>query len=234
MNATTSTVPRRQTLADLARTEGKAELIGGRIVHLMATGHQPNRVAFRIARSLDDHSDLTGRGVAFTESMGFAIPKLPSGRESFSPDASFYVGDLPDNLMRYVEGPPTFAVEVRSENDYTATAEAAMAAKRTDYFLAGTLVVWDVDPIAEVVRKYRADAPDQAVLFARGQVADAEPAVPGWRIPVDRIFAWAGEKAASARVIQLGRPPTSFPHPCRPCRRPSRRLRSVLHAGRPR
>ena len=86
--------------------------------------------------------------------MGFAVPELPSGRESFSPDASYYVGPLPDNPMRFVEGPPTFAVEVRSENDYGNAAEEEMAAKRADYFLAGTLVVWDVDPIAECVRKY--------------------------------------------------------------------------------
>jgi len=189
MNAATSTVSRRQTLADLARTEGKAELMGGRIVHLMATGHKPNRVAFRIARSLDDHSELTGCGVAYTDSMGFAIPELPSGRESLSPDASFYVGDLPDNLMRFVEGPPTFAIEAHSENDYTAVAEAATAAKRADYFLAGTLVVWDVDPDAECVRKYERNSPDQPVEFTRGEMADAEPAVPGWRMPVDRIFA---------------------------------------------
>jgi len=189
MSAATSTVSQRQTLADLARTEGKAELIGGRIVPLMATGHEPNRVAFRIARSLDDHSEQTGRGVAYTDNMGFGVPELPSGRESFSPDAAFYDGPLPDNLMEFVYGPPTLAVEVRSENDYGAAAEAGMAAKRADYFLAGTLVVWDVDPIAECVRKYRSDSPDQPVVFARGQVADAEPALPGWRMPVDRIFA---------------------------------------------
>jgi hypothetical protein len=46
-----------------------------------------------------------------------------------------------------------------------------------------------VDPVHELVRKYRADSPDQPTLFARGQEADAEPAVPGWRMPVDRIFA---------------------------------------------
>ena len=90
--------------------------------------------------------------------------------------------------MRFVEGPPTFAVEVRSENDYGNAAEEEMAAKRADYFLAGTLVVWDVDPIAETVRKYLPSSPDQPILFHRGDQADAEPAVPGWRIPVDRIF----------------------------------------------
>ena len=29
-----------------------------------------------------------------------------------------------------------------------------MAAKRADYFAAGTLVVWDVDPLAETVAVY--------------------------------------------------------------------------------
>jgi hypothetical protein len=38
------------------------------------------------------------------------------------------------------------------------------------------------------VNVYRADAFEQPVSFRRGQVADAEPALPGWRMPVDRIF----------------------------------------------
>jgi Uma2 family endonuclease len=177
-----------QTLDDLAKFDGKAELIGGRIVPQMPTGHLPNRIAFRIVRSLDDHAEATGHGVAYTDSIGFATPKLPSGQESFSPDASFYTGPAPKNPMRFVQGAPTFAVEVRSESDYGETAERAMAAKRTDYFLAGTRVVWDIDPIARAVWKYRADSPEQPVRFGPGDEADAEPAVPGWRMPVDRMF----------------------------------------------
>jgi len=91
--------------------------------------------------------------------------------------------------MRFIEGPPTFAVEVRSENDYTPAAELEIAAKRADYFAAGTLVVWDVDPIAETIACYRDDTPTNPVTFGRCQTADAEPAVPGWRMPVDEIFA---------------------------------------------
>ena len=82
----------------------------------------------------------------------------------------------------------TFAVEVRSENDHGAAAEAEMAAKRADYFEAGTAVVWDVDPVAGLIRKYRREAPGVPEAFGRGQQADAEPAVPGWRMHVDRIF----------------------------------------------
>jgi len=182
------------TLSDLRRAEGKAELIAGRIVHLMPTGHRPNSIAGEIFVSLKAHARATGRGVASTDNMGFAVPELPSGRESFSPDASYHAGPLPDDDMDFVHGPPTFAVEVRSKTDQDPAAEAAMAARRADYFQAGTSVVWDVDPRAWCIRSYRADTPDRPILHARGQVADAEPAVPGWRMAVDDIFARAGRR----------------------------------------
>ena len=178
----------RATLEDLYRTPEKAELIGGRIVRFMATGRKPNRVAFRIARSLDDYATRTGKGEAYTDNIGFAIAELPSGRESFAPDASYYDGPMPANPMRFLEGPPTFAAEVRSENDYDAAATGEMADKRADYFAAGTQVVWDVDPLAECIHVYTASDPSQPVTYQRGQVAAAEPAVPGWRVPVDWIF----------------------------------------------
>src|SRR5438105_14782362 len=102
----------RATLDDLYRTPGKAELVGGRIEPLMATGRLPNRVAFRIARSLDDHANQTGKGEAYTDNMGFIVPELPSGRESFSPDAAYYDGPMPANPMRFIQGAPNYAAEV--------------------------------------------------------------------------------------------------------------------------
>jgi Uma2 family endonuclease len=178
----------RATLDDLYRTPGKAELIGGRIVHLTATGRRPNRVAGRIFRSLDDHADKTKRGEAYTDNMGFAVPLMPSGRESFSPDTAYYVGPFPKNVMRFISGPPTLGVEVRSDGDYGDAAEDEMAEKRADYFAAGTLVVWDVDPVAECVHVYRASDPTRPTTYRRGQEAEAEPAVPGWKVSVDWIF----------------------------------------------
>ena len=177
------------TLDDLYRFDGKAELIGGRIVPQMATGHFPNIVAGRIFRRLADFVDETGRGVAYTDNMGFAVSEIASGRESFSPDTAYYDGPLPEKRMRFVEGPPTLAVEVRSENDYGPSAERDILAKRLDYFAAGTRMVWDVDPKSGCIHSYCADSPDQPVTFRAGQIADAEPAVPGWRVEVTRIFA---------------------------------------------
>lgn len=181
--------PRPATLTDLARVRAKAELIGGRIVPLMPTGRRPSRIAARIFRSLDDYATTTGQGEAYPDNTGFAVPTLASGRQSFSPDASYYVGPFPINDMRFLEGPPTLAVEVRSENDYGPAAEREMAAKRADYFEAGTLVVWDVDPLNDCVLCYRAETPDQPTTYRAGDEAGAEPAVPGWRVGVNLLLA---------------------------------------------
>ncbi len=64
--------------------------------------------------------------------MGFIVD-LPN-RQSFCPDAAWYVGEM---TMKFLEGPPVLAVEVRSEGDYGPAAEEAMALKRIDYFDAG-------------------------------------------------------------------------------------------------
>ncbi len=177
---------KRATLADLMRTEGKAELIGGRIVQFMPTGRRPSQIAGRIYRRLDDYAEQAGQGEAHGDGVGYAVPELSSGRESFSPDVSYYVGPFPADEMDFIEGPPTFAVEVRSKSDYGPAAEAEMADKRSDYFQAGTGVVWDVDPLAETIVSYRADG--TSVTFRRGDIADAEPAVPSWKIQVDEVF----------------------------------------------
>jgi Uma2 family endonuclease len=183
-----SVTERRATLDDLYQAEGKAELINGMVVDLMAAGDLPSQVAFEIAVKLREYAKQTGQSTAYPDGIGYAVPELPSGRESFSPDASYYVGARPANRMRFMEGPPTFAVEVRSENDYGEAAEENMAAKRADYFAAGTLFVWDVDPLAKCIHVYRATNPAQRSTYRRGEVAEAEPAVPSWRVAVDEVF----------------------------------------------
>jgi Uma2 family endonuclease len=182
-------MPRRATIDDLYRVEGRAELVAGQIVRYPLGGDLPSTVAGAISAGLRDHAKATGTGRAYGGGLAYVVPSLASGRESFSPNASFYSEPLPSNRMRFIEGPPTFAVEVRGENDYTDVASMSMAAKREDYFQAGTLVVWDVDPVAETVARYRADNPDKPTIFRRGDVADAEPAIPGWNMAVDEIFA---------------------------------------------
>jgi Uma2 family endonuclease len=178
----------RATVADLHRVEGKAELINGEILRLGPAGALPALAAMEIACRLRDHAEATGLGEAYTSTLAYVFPRLRSGRESFCPDASYHVGPFPENPMDFIPAAPTFAVEVRGLEDYAEGSETAMAAKRADYFEAGTLAVWDVDVLARTVAVYRADAPTTPAVYRRGDVAEAEPAVPGWRMAVSAIF----------------------------------------------
>ena len=185
------TVKAKATIEDLYHVpeHGKAELINGELVRFMPTGKRPSRASLNIAISLRAYERINGEGIAVNDNAGFIVD-LPH-RESFSPDAAWYLGSLDDaeSEMDFYEGAPLFAAEVRSKNDYGEAAERALKAKRADYFAAGTLVVWDVDWLNEpIIRVYRFDKPDHPTLYRRGEIAEAEPAVPGWRMPVDDLF----------------------------------------------
>src|SRR5206468_6473434 len=116
------------------------------------------------------------------------------------------------------------AVEVRSDEDRGPAAERSMAAKRDDYFAAGSQAVWDVDVQA---RTARPRVPrEQGVITVRafsraicGAVAIAAAvacaaivlsgqAAPGIESRVDAIFAkWTGTTPGCAvGVAANGKP----------------------------
>lgn len=174
------------TVEDLYRLDfdGSAEIVDGEIVTMSPTGCLPSRAGGAIYVSLRRIEKQAG-GTAFTDNAGFLVD-LPN-RKSFSPDVAFFKGEL--SGMKFLNGAPTLAVEIRSENDYGRAADAAIAKKRADYFAAGTLVVWDVDLLAEdVVKVYRHSDPAVPSIYRRGDLAEAEPAVAGWTMPVDELF----------------------------------------------
>ncbi|HEV3076543.1 MAG TPA: Uma2 family endonuclease [Thermoanaerobaculia bacterium] len=175
------------TVGDLYRLphHQKAELVRGELVVMSPTGDLPSSAAGEIFVAVRDYARRTGTGRAYTENAAFLV-RLPH-RRSFSPDVAFYVG--PRAGGRFLEGAPRFAVEVRSESDYGPQAEKARAEKRGDYFAAGTQVVWDVDVLREErVLVYRASDPEHPAVYCRGKIAEAEPALPGWRVAVDTLF----------------------------------------------
>lgn len=185
---------RRAAVEELCRVpeNGKAEIIHGRVVRMSPTGAGPGRVAFKIASSLSQYEERgsqteEGVGYTFGDNVGFLVD-LP-GRGSFSPDAAWYTGPLGEDEMDFLPGAPAFAVEVRSKGDYGPKAEREIREKIQDYFAAGTSVVWDVDTRGvDGVKVYRATAPELPTIYRRGDVAEAEPAVPGWTMPVDELF----------------------------------------------
>ena len=169
----------------LMKIDGKAEIVNGRIVHLMATGKEPGFGALRIVIAIDRYAFRTGIGRAVGDNVIFRVD-VPN-RKSFSPDAA-YTLEARDGSMSAIASAPVFAVEVRSENDYGPAANRAIAAKIEEYFDAGTLAVWDVDlPSENVVTLH---LPGQAPqIFRRGDSSHAGDALPNWTMEVDEIFA---------------------------------------------
>src|SRR3954454_9396483 len=94
----------RTTLEDLYRVPDnqKAELVNGELVLLMPTGDAPGYAGDEIFVSLREYARKTGAGRAVGDNKGFHVD-LPN-RESFSPDAAFYIG--PRAGMRFFEGAP--------------------------------------------------------------------------------------------------------------------------------
>ncbi len=175
------------TIEDLYHVpeNGKAEIVNGELRLMAPTGDLPGSAGDEIFVSLRAHARRTGVGRAYGDNKGFIV-SLPH-RKSFSPDAAYYIG--PRTGGKFLQAAPIFAVEVRSEGDYGPAAEREMAAKHHDYFAAGTQVVWDVDVLrSEGVSVYRAADPDRATIYRRGDLAEAEPAVPGWTMPVEDLF----------------------------------------------
>ena len=175
----------RATVADLYGVQGKAELVDGEIVIMSPASFGHGRKSSRIYQCLLAYEQQTNRGRAVPDNVGFLVD-LPH-RQSFSPDAGYFFGSIkPDEFLL---GAPAFAAEVRSPEDFGPVAERAMAAKRADYFAAGTQVVWDVDMLREmVVRVYRAATPLLPKVYGLGEIAEAEPALPGWTMAVSDIL----------------------------------------------
>jgi len=112
-------VETEKLIARLYLTEGRAEIVNGKTIKLGLDGCLPGEVRANILFSLHEYQKKTKRGFVVSTLVAYVID-LPH-RKSFSPSVSFYQGKRTG--MKFLQGAPVFAVEVRSENDYGRKAE---------------------------------------------------------------------------------------------------------------
>lgn len=99
---------------ELSRIEGKGEIVDGKVVEITGSGPWPGDTAALILFALFQYVKRTKGGHAVGDRNTFRV-NMPH-RLSFSPDVAYHTGSrIP---MKYYEGAPAFAVEIRSENDY--------------------------------------------------------------------------------------------------------------------
>lgn len=115
---------------------------------------------------------------------GFKVATNPD--TVLAPDVGFVAKDrLPDDLSTLVgffPGAPDLAVEVVSPGDTYHEVETKVAR----YLDAGTQLVWVVRPKQKRVEVHRVD--NTSALLSVGETLDGESVVPGFTLPIARIF----------------------------------------------
>jgi Uma2 family endonuclease len=123
------------------------------------------------------------RGEVLTGEAGFRLRRNPDSTVGI--DLAYISAELaaatPEDVW-LIDGAPTLAVEVLSPSN----TQEEVTDKVREYLQAGVALLWVIDPILRTVQVYRPDA--KPTLFNDSQELSAEPHLPGFRIPVAKLF----------------------------------------------
>jgi Uma2 family endonuclease len=138
-------------------------------------------IVFLLKDWMRDHPEL--KGIVASGDAGFRLHRTPDSLVGI--DVAYAAGEsvaVASEEFSYFEGAPILAVEILSPSDK----HAEIMAKIRDYLQAGS-VVWEVDPDLQAVRVHRPNREPE--MFTRSQELTTESELPGFRVPVARIFA---------------------------------------------
>ena len=160
------------------------ELVAGRLVPMTPAGGRHGAVAARLTGALGAHVEAHGLGVVYAAETGYVLRRNPDTVRA--PDLSFVSRERPagrEVSVGFIEGPPDLAIEVRSLDDTM----AELVRKAEDYLAAGARLVWVVRPEVRKVHVHRPGIPVEHL--ADDGTLDGYDAVPGFRLPLDKLFA---------------------------------------------
>ena len=165
-------------------TEGRRmELVRGKVYEMPPAGARHGSVAHKIARLLGNHVESRDLGRIFAAETGFTLERDPDTMRA--PDAAFVArhrlpqGELPDGFLELA---PDLAVEVVSPSDNS----RQVREKADGWLLAGTRLVWVINPAARAAMVYR--SPDDVQPLTEEDSLDGEDVVPGFSCPLRELF----------------------------------------------
>jgi Uma2 family endonuclease len=168
-------------------TKRLCELVDGVLVEKVM-GYYESRLAAVLIHFLQSFLDRNDLGIVLGEA---GMLRLTPGLVRI-PDVSFISwSKFPNRLLPAEPVPdlvPDLAVEILSAGN----TDAEMARKLREYFAAGVLVVWYVDPDAQTVRVYTAI--DHWTLLTGAQSVHGGNVLPGFTLSVRQWFAEAGQR----------------------------------------
>jgi Uma2 family endonuclease len=143
-----------------------------------------SRILIRIGQILLDWLDRQPmpRGQIVGGEAGFRVRKNPD--TVFGVDVAYVSASVLALVSEttLIDGVPTLAVEILSPSD----THEEVHEKIGEYLKAGVALVWIVDPDDQAVRVYQPGARPE--LFNADHELSGEPHLPGFRVPVRRLF----------------------------------------------
>jgi len=161
---------------------GRCELIYGELVMMSPAGFGHGEIASRIAMFLGNFVEEHDLGVVLAAETGFYVERSPDLVRA--PDASFVrKARIPKaEWNNFFSGVPDLAVEVVSPGD-----TPRVVAEKVNMWLAhGTISCWVADPKLMTVTIHRAAT--QPIQLTLQDKIENDPAVPGFILPISKIF----------------------------------------------
>jgi Uma2 family endonuclease len=162
------------------------ELIRGELREqsMPARNRKHSRVETRVAQLLANWLDEQPkpRGLIHTGDAGFRLIRDPETLVGI--DVAYASAELvarTDGKHAFYDGPPVLAVEILSPSD-----KHEEIVEKIGLYLGVGSVVWVVDPDLQNVTVYRPGQEEE--LFNARQELTGEPYLPGFRVPVVRLF----------------------------------------------
>jgi len=159
------------------------EFIDGRIVQKMSPNAHHSRIGSKLPAKIDEFAEEARLGVSFVEL------RCSFGGESYVPDLSYFIWDrLPldadGRLVERVTEPADWSIEILSPGQTV----KQLTARLKRLVAKGVRLGWLIQP-----RKSRVLVilPGGVVrTFEMGDILDADPVLPGFRLAVSELFGW--------------------------------------------
>jgi Uma2 family endonuclease len=159
----------------------RLELSRGRLVREPPPGARHGWLVGKLFHALDAHAREHALGVVLNQSGFLLSVDPPTVRD---PDLAFLTAaSIPREIQPgFWRLSPDLAVEVLSPSN----SAIEIHEKILDYLVAGTRLVWVVDPHNETVVVHGPDRGSRTL--ARGDVLSSDDVLPGFRLPLAELF----------------------------------------------
>lgn len=175
------------TAADLEAMGSEAkrfELVGGVLREREPKGAEHGEIEVQLMLPLGSYVLRRGLGRVYPSDTHFILP-LATGEETVAPDLAFVRTDrLPPSGQRtgFLRLAPDLVVEVVSPSERP----AAVAEKVSLYQDAGVPLIWVIRTPPRTVSVYPLGS--EPVTLSEGEMLDGRDVVPGFRLPIARLF----------------------------------------------